>query len=81
VGKFAAANRSSAPAADFSNPPTAGTPGARSPRASPQPTTVLSRIGIAAAQSQPNRIYATLEAKKNGAGVYVPMTAANPGNW
>jgi len=30
----------------------------------------LSRIGIAVAQSQPNRIYATVEAKKNGAGVY-----------
>ncbi len=30
----------------------------------------LSRIGIAVAQSQPNRVYATVEAKKNGAGVY-----------
>jgi photosystem II stability/assembly factor-like uncharacterized protein len=30
----------------------------------------LSRIGITVAQSQPNRVYATVEAKKNGAGVY-----------
>jgi photosystem II stability/assembly factor-like uncharacterized protein len=30
----------------------------------------LSRIGIAVAQSEPNRVYATVEAKKNGAGVY-----------
>jgi len=30
----------------------------------------LSRIGIAVAQSQPNRVYATVEAKKNGAGIY-----------
>ena len=30
----------------------------------------LSRIGIAVAQSEPNRVYATVEAKTKGAGVY-----------
>jgi len=45
-----------------------GTPGARSPRASTAEDG-LSRIGIAVAQSQPNRVYATVEAKRMR-GVY-----------
>ena len=43
------------------HPLTAGLPGAQD---------AVSRIGIAVSTSQPNRLYATLEAKKDHAGIY-----------
>ena len=62
--------RSPAPTAASSNPPTAAPPGTRSPAACPPSRRGLGRIGIAVAPSDPNRMYALVEARGEAGGVY-----------
>ena len=64
------AARSKATPAAFSNPPMAATPGSRSPRVCPPTSKGLGRIGIGIAPSDPNRMYALVDAQPEVGGLY-----------
>src|SRR6266850_2305827 len=80
-GKSAAANHLSAPAADFSNPPTAETPGTRSPRAFPQPTTASAASALLSRRATQIVSTPRWKQKRMARVSTVPTTPANPGNW